>query len=294
MYRHHTLQPPHREYLRLPKTYDILLFSPLVKESPHIQVESVVAGNFRRDSEYTNWRSRGTNDWLLIFTIDGCGRVASGSHEIIVQRGTVTLYQPGTPQYYRTDPATGRWHILWCHFQMQPRWKSWLDWPTQTRGLKSLELRDAALIKNVSAALLDLIRFIRQDLPGNTELAYNALERSILWINSANLHSKLDERIRHASNFLAENLNEPFSLARLSKECGLSPSRLAHLFREQIGIPPQQYQEKLRLQWATELLRSSNLSVSEIAEEIGYANAFYFSARFKKAFGKSPAYYRKQ
>jgi len=67
---------------------------------------------------------------------------------------------------------------------------------------------------------------------------------------------------------------------------------MAHLFREQIGVPPRQYLEELRLQRAAQLLRSTGLPVGEIAAETGYANAFYFSSRFRKMFGKSPSEYR--
>lgn len=261
-------------------------------EAPSPLTDVLVAGEFHRKSNYTNWRSHGTNDWLLIFTVEGGGRVASGRSEVMARRGTVTLYQPHTPQHYFTDPAVGRWHLLWSHFQPRSHWRGWLNWPERTRGLRTLVSHDKALIRNIGAALIDTVRLSRQRLPGSIELASNALERAILWINSANLHRDLDERIRKAADLLAEQLHEPFSLAKLARECGLSVSRLAHLFREQMGASPQKYQEQLRLQSAGQLLRTSGLSVTEIAAELGYASPFYFSKRFKTFFGKSPSHYR--
>jgi AraC family transcriptional regulator of arabinose operon len=88
-------------------------------------------------------------------------------------------------------------------------------------------------------------------------------------------------------------MHEPLSLDRVAQACGLSVSRLAHLFREQIGLPPQQYLEELRLQRAAQLLRSTGLRIGEVAAETGYAGAFYFSSRFRKKFGQSPCQYRR-
>lgn len=272
--------------------YYFAIMAQFMRESPQSTTDVLVAGEFQRGRNYTNWRSQGTNDWLLIFTVKGGGRVVSGNSEIMARRGTVTLYQPHTPQYYFTDPDVGHWHLLWSHFHPRPHWRAWLNWPERTKGLRTLVLRNNAHIRNISAALTDTVHLSRPRLHGSIELASNALERAILWINSANLHRELDERVRKAADLLAGTLHEPFSLTKLAKECGLSVSRLAHLFREQMGASPQKYQEQLRLLWAGQLLRSSGLSVTEIAADLGYASPFYFSKRFKTIFGKSPSHYR--
>jgi len=251
------------------------------------------AAHFRQGTDYKNWRDHGTNDYLLILTLGGCGKVISGSAEVMATEGTVTLYHPHVHHHYDTDPQTGHWDFLFSHFLPQPQWRVWMNWPEKTHGFRSLVLKDKTVFKKATAAMNDTIFHHRQHLPGSTELALNALERAILWINSANHDRPLDERIRKAVDILSENLDKPFSLVHLAKDCGLSVSRLSHLFQEQIGEPPRQYLERLRLQLAVQLLQSSNLSIGEIAEETGYENAFYFSLRFKKAFGKSPSLCRK-
>jgi AraC family transcriptional regulator, arabinose operon regulatory protein len=263
-----------------------------MKESPHPSVDFLISGDFHCGSDYRNFRSRGTDDWLIIFTVDGAGRVATENTEVFSTRGTVTLYQPGTQHIYITDPGVGHWHLLWSHFHPRPQWRIWLNWPEKARGFRTLVLRDKTLIKNVSTAFRDSVRWSRQNLPGSIELAANALERAILWINSANMHRDLDDRVRKALGILAERLHEPFSLPKLARECGLSVSRLAHLFQKQMGSSPQKYQEQLRLRWARQLLHTSSISISEIATNLGYANAFYFSKRFKLHSGISPSEYR--
>lgn len=267
---------------------------PPPRETSYLPTTTLLADEFRRGVRYDNWRPRGTPDWLLILSLGGAGRVQSGEAEILAEARTVTLYPPGTPQRYFTDPRKKTWHLLWSHFHPRPHWSVWLNWPEAGKGLRALTLRDQAVFAEVRQALRDAIRFTRLPLPEGEDLAANALERALLWIHSANNDRALDERIRQAVYALSEKLHEPFSLAGLARHCGLSVSRLAHLFRAQIGLPPQQYLEELRLQRAAELLRSTGLRVSEVAAETGYAGAFYFSARFRRKFGKSPSQYRRQ
>ena len=52
--------------------------------------------------------------------------------------------------------------------------------------------------------------------------------------------------------------------------------------------------EKQRLDRACHLLRYTSMSVTEIADQLGYATLFYFSLRFKLAFGWSPSAFRKR
>jgi AraC family transcriptional regulator of arabinose operon len=275
------------------KTFDILSSLPPVRETPHLPTVTLTADEFRRGARYDNWRPRGTSDWLLILTVAGAGRVASGPAGLPARPGTVTLYQPGAAQHYRTDPASRHWHILWSHFHPRPHWGVWLNWPEVAPGLRTIRMADPASLRQVQEALRDTIQLSRLPLPEGMDLAANAFERALLWIHSANNSRALDDRVRHAVEVLAKSLQEPFSMETLARTCGLSVSRLAHLFRQEIGLPPQQYLEELRLQRAAQLLRSTGLRISEVARETGYAGAFYFSARFRKKFGRSPSEYRR-
>jgi len=261
-------------------------------ETPHVVQGPLNADRFRSDAAYQNWRPRGTADWLLILTVAGSGRVGTTSPLFSTVPGDVILFEPHTPQTYDTNPEVGHWHILWAHFYPRPHWKSWLRWPVREKGLLATQVSDPDTLRQIRQAMNDCVRYNRQHLGNAPDLAFNALERALIWIQAASQSGGLDERIRQATDILAEEINRPLALTELARRCGLSLSRFAHLFREQVGISPQHYLEKIRLERAAQLLRSTSLSVGEIAEESGYANAFYFSNRFKKAFQKSPSLYR--
>ncbi len=74
----------------------------------------------------------------------------------------------------------------------------------------------------------------------------------------------------------------------------LSPSRLSHLFTEQIGVPPARFVEQRRIERAQGLLESSSLSVGAIAEITGFSSQFYFANRFAAITGTSPTAWRRQ
>jgi len=72
----------------------------------------------------------------------------------------------------------------------------------------------------------------------------------------------------------------------------LSPSRLAHLFREQVGVSIVRWREDQRIILAKHLLTTTRMPVSTIADTVGYPDQLYFSRVFRKRIGLSPSRYR--
>jgi AraC family transcriptional regulator of arabinose operon len=99
--------------------------------------------------------------------------------------------------------------------------------------------------------------------------------------------------VRAATEFLLQNLRETVPLDALARTVGLSVSRLSHLFRQQVGLTPQQFIERERITRAKQLLELTSRTVAAIAGEVGYENPFYFTLRFKRHTGLSPTEWRK-
>lgn len=70
--------------------------------------------------------------------------------------------------------------------------------------------------------------------------------------------------------------------------CHLSADYFSHRFKAFTGLSPIQFLNSLRIERAKELLLAEHLSVSEVAEVVGYKDPLYFSKAFKKATGMSP------
>ena len=106
-----------------------------------------------------------------------------------------------------------------------------------------------------------------------------------------NIHQ--DELVADAQAWLRSHLQRDDSLAQLAARLDISTRSLNRRFRQATGMTPMQYLQAQRLQTARELLRTSNLSISEVAAQVGYQDVSYFCQRFKQAVKQTPAAYRK-
>lgn len=250
------------------------------------------ADEFRKDATYTNWRHRGTADWLLIYTEAGSGRYVTPTGVIETEPGDITLYAPGEQHDYSTTRE--EWHLVWAHFVPPALWLPWLRWP-QVHGLRMLHLNKGEVREQCRAAMLRAGRMIRRKLPGALDLAGNALQEALLWANVAASKEpwlSMDPRVRKAIDYMGANLREPFQLASLARHCGSSVSRLSYLFKRETGFSPREYLEQQRMRHACQLLRLTSLGIAEIAAETGFADPFYFSNRFRRTEQMSPSAFR--
>lgn len=91
---------------------------------------------------------------------------------------------------------------------------------------------------------------------------------------------------------LSQGLNDEMSVAGVAKELNLSRSQCSKLFSKVYGLSPRQYISRQKLNSAKELLVTTNLSVSDIAEKLGFRSASHFSRQFRRWTGQSPTEYK--
>jgi len=262
--------------------------------TPHGRIADCYGDEFRQGLAYTNWRPAGSGDYLLIYTVAGGGLLGTGGDPQASRAGDVYLYEPDACQEYATDPVIGVWQLGWIHFQPHPDWREWLDWPmTPALGLRKIAI--APLDQpDFLEALRQAGKRSRSGEPLATPLAMNALEAALLHALRSHRRTlrQRDPRVEQAAQELASRDPRSFSIADAARAVGLSHSRFAHLFREEMGISPHAYAQQCQLRRAARLLTMTSLSVGEIAEQCGFDNPFYFSNRFHKLHGRSPTAYR--
>jgi AraC family transcriptional regulator of arabinose operon len=256
---------------------------------------TLVTGHFRKGPRYATFRELGTRDWLLVYTLGGHGRYGHGRDAFVTQPGDLVLVRPGVRHDYGTARGARHWETLWAHFIPRPGWLSWLDWPAVAPGILHLPLRGHESAPRVARRCRDVVRLNAGPSRRREALALNALEEILLWCDLANPRretTELDSRIRHSLEFICERFAEPLDVARIAAQCGLSPSRFAHLFRAQTGETPQRYLELQRLNRARQLLEFTQEPVGVVARSVGFENPFYFTLRFKRHSGASPRAWR--
>jgi AraC-like DNA-binding protein len=100
--------------------------------------------------------------------------------------------------------------------------------------------------------------------------------------------------MRQAELILASNLEQHFKLEDVAVRLNMSYSSFRKKFIGFAGVAPGDYRIRRRIEKAMELLSSHSMSVSEIADALGYSDIYIFSAQFKKFTGLSPSAFRKQ
>ena len=102
--------------------------------------------------------------------------------------------------------------------------------------------------------------------------------------------NKLLER---AKEYMEAHLAEDMDIAELCSVLGIGRTKLYEIFREGEGMGVSAYLLRRRMKRAKKLLKTTDLPITAIARETGFADYNYFSRVFKKTFGKSPRIYRK-
>lgn len=106
----------------------------------------------------------------------------------------------------------------------------------------------------------------------------------------ADLHG--DELIAQAQDILRTRYTEPLNIAQLAEEIGISARSFNRRFKTATGLTPSLYLQQQRLNTARELLRTSNLSIAEVASAVGYNDSDYFCRRFRDEMNQTPSAYR--
>lgn len=96
----------------------------------------------------------------------------------------------------------------------------------------------------------------------------------------------------HVLNYIRTHYKEPLNNKNIAEALNYHPNYLSALVKETTGMPLHSYITDFRLHQAAGLLGSTRLSVADIAESCGFANANHFSALFKKHMHCSPLQYR--
>jgi AraC-like DNA-binding protein len=108
-------------------------------------------------------------------------------------------------------------------------------------------------------------------------------------------HSDLNDnqKIIAIKDYINENYNRKISIKEIGEFIDLSPGYTGVFFKKNVGMSIQQYTNYVRIEKAKQLLIHSSLTISEIADECGFSDIYFFSKTFKKETGYSPSHYVK-
>lgn len=105
-------------------------------------------------------------------------------------------------------------------------------------------------------------------------------------------NKKFNGIVKKGIEYIEKNLSGEIKISGISKSVGVSVNYFQTIFKETMGVTPNNYILKLRLSKAKYLLATTNMTIGDIGCECGFLDNVYFSYIFKKSEGIQPSKYR--
>lgn len=256
----------------------------------HILVTDV--GFFPHASYHGRRRANGAPQNIVIVCASGIGACHLPSGTYSVNAGQALVIPAGTPHRYGADDSDP-WTIWWMHVvgravpDLFATMTADVDGPVLTLGDPP----------RVIALFETIIRRMEHDETRSSLIATSGAAWNALALIAADRRSRSHDRadlIEATLEFLRANISERVSVADLASMARLSQSHYAARFRRTTGYSVLEYQTRLRMASARELLDTTDRTVASIAHQVGYDDPLYFSRQFRKAHSMSPTEYRAQ
>lgn len=246
-------------------------------------------GYFPRAAGHGRARPRGAAQAIVILVTEGSGWCVLSGERVAVRRGQVLVVPAGEPHQYGADHDTP-WTIWWMH----------VAGPDVADLLRAARVSTARPVVTVRepyavAALIEraVERMERDDSVPSLVAASGAAWHVLALLAADQVSGRpQDDPVTRVTEHLQAHAGERTSVADLAALVGLSPSRLAELFRRQTGTSILAYQTRQRMSRARELLDTTALPVAGVGRAVGYDDPYYFSRHFHKVHGMSPSAYR--
>ena len=224
-------------------------------------------------------------DWTLYIVIDGGFCCEFDGKQEQLEKGDLYFIPPST--HFKRH-VTKELKVHFFRFQAQAP----LPFPLPTGKIKILDS------SRLQSTLQMLARVSALPLE-ERELHVRHLLCDILFqyrcesTGAAQLHAISDPTVVAVLQYLKQSYAQKLNMREVAERFGLSPSGLILKFRRTTGQLPMRHLIGIRIDRAKRLLADTSLSLSEIAEQTGFENCYYFSNSFKRETGLSPSVYRK-
>jgi AraC family transcriptional regulator len=245
---------------------------------------TLTAATFRDPAAAVEFVTAPSPDLLVVLVTRGEYDIESRSGRAAYRPGSVGVTAPGRS-------STLRWRTDWrgpmesLHLRLTP---VLFERPPE---LDTLSLTDPY----VTASAFALGRALQAGAPAlYADAVAHALAVHLTAAPPVRPESALGRReLTAVAEYVRAHLADDLDLDTLAALTHLSRYHFLRTFRRATGLTPHRYVTRVRLEMAAELLRTTGQSVVQIALAVGYRSSSQFGAAFRRAYGVSPAAYRR-
>jgi AraC-like DNA-binding protein len=189
--------------------------------------------------------------------------------------------------------------ITAIHFDLMDRAGGWVEPARVVVPSERLTCRHPALVEATTRWIAELAMATREAAgpePETREGANRILHGLLLLLLRETELSRrgVEHRIAwpELTAFVHEHLHERPSVEALARHAHMTRSHFSRVFKERLGVSPQEYIIGARIDLAKQLLRETDLPVGEVGLHAGYQDPFRFAKQFRQRTGHSPSQYR--
>lgn len=250
-------------------------------------------GYYPNAAGHYTYRKKGLPENFLFYCVDGYGWYKIGDKRYELGPNEFFILPRNTEHAYGSAEENP-WSIYWVHFggellhsmNAMPVVKEHFR-PHYIRGSEEIFSVFSKMYKALELGYsIDNLRFANMCLSHFISLfIYNARHFNTAVTDRTDC---IDSAILHMQEHIQENI----TLNELSALYNYSPSRFSSLFKQKTGYAPIDYFIQMKMQKASQQLDFTDRSIKDIAISMGFEDPYYFSRRFRKIIGLSPAKYR--
>lgn len=246
----------------------------------------VISNSIQSAAHFT--RRSGWDCYQLVYTFHGHGMLHCDHRTYRLKPGSFFLIDCNAPHYFYADDPEG-WGYSMIHFTGQAM--TYL-FPYVTRRSHCFsDLADSRAHRRY-----EKIFALSKEMPEDYDFQFHCLMTQILSELASSRptaeQADLPRWLTAVQAYITENYNQSLRLGDLAQMSYLSPSRFSHRFKETLGVSPIEYQYRLRISRACELLRYSEYTIQQIATMVGFPNENNFYTKFRAVTGQTPGQYR--
>ena len=248
----------------------------------------LIAGKHLQKGQFS-WYRRLLRPWGMLLSLNDGGRISVGNADYDIPAGALLVYKPDVLCKFT---VLKDWEYLWFHFPLRSHMIGQLNYKEILPGVGSTVF-SGEVLKVVIAELNEVFELEKIHRPGWEALALLLIESVLQRFSYYQGHHSVRNHQRIEKAIALLTADKCGKIKSVAAACGMSEPLLYARFRQEMGCSPRQYREQFLLRKAKMLLMNSDKGIDEIAEVCEMYDRYYFSNRFKKLFGISPAAFRK-
>lgn len=243
-------------------------------------------GSFVCESQYRIERES-FDSYLIMYTKEGEGIIQTNCGKSVCRAGDFALIDCNEYHLYY---ANNYWEFLWFHFN-----------GNGSHALVSVILQNQGNVVRISSASMACHMFEQMvntkytnSLKKEVEISsYIHVILSEMLQASAGEDKKEDNWITDAVSYICDHFSEKLTVEGVAEHLNISKSSFCHTFKRKMGFSPYEFIVNIRINKGKELLKSSSMSIGNIAYLVGFNSEANFIKTFREKTGQTPNTFRK-